>query len=552
MNARVMAVALYCAAPAAWAGTTITDDFNRADQPPTNDTSVIGGTWAQEAGSTDQWVLNSNMLHSRAQVGEGFLYNYALETVSGNGTNFTASVDIALKVENSWSGMVFNYQDENHLYMFRIKAGSPSYQVLSKNGASYQVILNKNASQNWETNTFYTMTVSSDDPYNFGFKITKKGEFTALGSGSGVDAGNLYTGGYAGVYAASTGLTTKYDNFSLYVGEPIVTPGIDDFNRPDVAVTSDTSLLGRSWTNGAGANDEWTIVGGIMHSHALTGPGILYITELETIGGNGTSFNLSVDVSSKNPGLWSGVVFNYQDENNYYYVRFLEGTSRYQMVAMVGGTESIIVDETDAATTFDEDRFYTINIASKGDYNFDFAITEVGSPIALNPTTNAVDSGSNFTDGYAGLLAPHAGYASKFDNFALRLVVGGYEGWAAGWGDVDIGAKTNDYDADGLVNIYEYGLGGDPTNALDQGTAPEFGVENIGGTNWFAYIHPQLSDPDSGLSYYLETSTDLVVGAWTNSGYSVAGTNVTSGELDFVTNVTGMVEGKKFIRLIIE
>ena len=551
MKRSILAISVLCAAFAAQAGTTVSDDFNRADQPPTNDTSVIGGTWAQEAGSTDQWVLNNNMLHSRAQVGEGFLYNHALETVSGNGTNFTASVDIALKVDNSWSGMVFNYQDEDHLYMFRMKTGFPAYQVLSKNGASYQVILNKNASQNWEKETFYTMTVSSDDPYNFGFKITKKGEFAVLGSGTGVDAGNLYTGGHAGVYAASTGLTTKYDNFSLYVGEPIIPPGIDDFNRPDVAVTSDTSLLGRTWTNGAGAANEWTIVSGIMHSHPLTRPGILYSTELETIGGNGTKFTLNVDVASKNPGLWSGVVFNYQNENNYYYIRFQEGSSRYQMVAMAGGTESIIVDETDASTTFAEDLFYTINVASDGNYKFNFTITEVGSSTVLNPTTVAVDSSESLADGYAGLLAPHVGYSSKFDNFALRLIVGGYEGWTTGWG-TDIGAKTDDFDHDGLVNIYEYGLGGDPTNALDQGTSPEFGVENVGGTNWFGYIHPQLSDLESGLSYHLELNTDLVTGAWTNSGYTVTGTNVTGGELNFVTNVTDTVEGEKFIRLIIK
>ncbi|MEA2069342.1 MAG: hypothetical protein U9P12_09085, partial [Verrucomicrobiota bacterium] len=95
----------------------------------------------------------------------------------------------------------------------------------------------------------------------------------------------------------------------------------------------------------------------------------------------------------------------------------------------------------------------------------------------------------------------------------------GYAGWAAGWG-TDIGAETNDYDGDGLLNVYEYGLGGDPTNALDQGTSPESAIMNDGGTNWFGYVHPQLAvDQNSGLSYYLELNTDLVAGTWTNAGY---------------------------------
>ena len=73
----------------------------------------------------------------------------------------------------------------------------------------------------------------------------------------------------------------------------------------------------------------------------------------------------------------------------------------------------------------------------------------------------------------------------------VNYTVVGYAEWVAGWG-VDIGLKTNDYDGDGLLNVYEYGLGGDPTNALDQGTSPEYGVVDVGGTNYFGYVHPQL------------------------------------------------------------
>ncbi|MCF7817308.1 MAG: hypothetical protein K9M54_05440 [Kiritimatiellales bacterium] len=132
------------------------------------------------------------------------------------------------------------------------------------------------------------------------------------------------------------------------------------------------------------------------------------------------------------------------------------------------------------------------------------------------------------------------------------VVVPGYAGWATGWG-VDIGATTNDYDGDGFSNIYEYGLGGDPTNALVQGTPPVFGIGSVGGTNYFSYIYPQLSDTNSGLSYSLALRGDLVFGDWaTNVGYVVTGTNVTGGTLDFVTNVTDTVDAKKFVRLIIE
>ena len=135
--------------------------------------------------------------------------------------------------------------------------------------------------------------------------------------------------------------------------------------------------------------------------------------------------------------------------------------------------------------------------------------------------------------------------------YVVVPVTEGYAGWAGGWG-VDIGAETNDYDADGLSNLYEFGLGGDPTNALDQGTAPTFGIADVGGINWFSYVYPQLSDLDSGLAYSLELNTDLVLGTWTNAGYIVTGTNVTGNALDFVTNVTDTTDNEKFIRLIIQ
>lgn len=125
-----------------------------------------------------------------------------------------------------------------------------------------------------------------------------------------------------------------------------------------------------------------------------------------------------------------------------------------------------------------------------------------------------------------------------------------YEIWAASYNLQE--PASGDDDHDGLSNIYEYGLGGNPTNASDQGTSPEFGMMTDGGSNVFSYVYPQLSDPESGLAYFLETCTDLVSGAWTNAGYTVEGTNATGGALDFVTNTTGTIEGQKFIRLIIE
>jgi len=115
----------------------------------------------------------------------------------------------------------------------------------------------------------------------------------------------------------------------------------------------------------------------------------------------------------------------------------------------------------------------------------------------------------------------------------------------------DDAAATADPDGDGLDNLYEYGLGGDPTNSADRGISPAYAMEESGGTNWMTYVYPKRLD--SGLAYYLELTEDLVYGTWLNSGYDVMGIGTIDAEFDAVTNRIAVgSEDEKFIQLIIE
>jgi hypothetical protein len=122
----------------------------------------------------------------------------------------------------------------------------------------------------------------------------------------------------------------------------------------------------------------------------------------------------------------------------------------------------------------------------------------------------------------------------------------GYARWASEWG-TEIGGSAYDFDLDGLVNLYEYSLDGNPTNRLDQGTLPVLAPSG----NSYVYVYPQRSD-DPHLTYTVETTINLVSGIWTDEGYTVLGTNVTGGTLDFVTNEVESVLDRIFIRLRIE
>jgi len=105
-----------------------------------------------------------------------------------------------------------------------------------------------------------------------------------------------------------------------------------------------------------------------------------------------------------------------------------------------------------------------------------------------------------------------------------------YDFWANSYGGpAAIGSPTNDSDGDGLANLMEYALSGNPTNNLDTGTAPT--LINTNGTLLFVY--PRRCD-NYNLIYGIQSSTNLV--NWTNAFYTVTGTNVTGGILNYVTN----------------
>jgi hypothetical protein len=130
-----------------------------------------------------------------------------------------------------------------------------------------------------------------------------------------------------------------------------------------------------------------------------------------------------------------------------------------------------------------------------------------------------------------------------------------YDAWSAGFGlgGGDAGL-TDDPDRDGLDNLAEYGLGGNPTNANDVGILPTFGIVERGGTNGFEYIYRQLSDAAArDLDYFLELNTNLAAGFWTTNGIAPSGKSESSSGFEHVTNqISTALFPVQFIRLRIE
>lgn len=137
----------------------------------------------------------------------------------------------------------------------------------------------------------------------------------------------------------------------------------------------------------------------------------------------------------------------------------------------------------------------------------------------------------------------------RIDNLLITgsVPANAYDVWASSYGlsGADA-AATNDYDGDLWNNLLEYALGGNPTNGLDKGHPQSWGQ----GVGNMVYVYPRRKASD--LSYWLETSTNLVSNVWTNSGYAVSGTGTIDAEFDAVTNTVPMADDQGYVRLRIE
>ena len=121
-----------------------------------------------------------------------------------------------------------------------------------------------------------------------------------------------------------------------------------------------------------------------------------------------------------------------------------------------------------------------------------------------------------------------------------------YDTWDDEFADVDLAEQSGDYDDDGADNLIEYALDGNPTNPADIGIVPIYGTSG----NVFEYIYPRRKASNSGLTYYLELTDNLVLGGWTNTGYAETGAGNIDAVFESVTNeipTTGKTN--EFIRL---
>lgn len=123
-----------------------------------------------------------------------------------------------------------------------------------------------------------------------------------------------------------------------------------------------------------------------------------------------------------------------------------------------------------------------------------------------------------------------------------------YEEWAASYGLTNgLGAEEYDVEPDGLQNLLEYALGGNPTNVDGSAVLPRFMIAGDGGTNWLYYIHNERNDPS--LLYTVQAATNLVIPSWETNGVEWVGESAWVDGYKSVTNRTDLEFSPKYLRL---
>lgn len=167
-----------------------------------------------------------------------------------------------------------------------------------------------------------------------------------------------------------------------------------------------------------------------------------------------------------------------------------------------------------------------------------------------NPDALTIDGSGNISDltgTISGEFADGNTFSFNFERDAdttLKVTgtpASGYGTWESSFG-VDIGDESNDFENDGMNNLLEYALGGNPTTNDAAIVLPKSEING----NALYYISKQVKDDDVTIS----VGTMLTLGDTLNTNdVSVVGTPADDGEYLTVTNSTPMTENVKFIGL---
>lgn len=494
----------------------------------------------------------------------------------------TKSVDL-VTTDPGAAGLVAKLRYDGSAHVIRVQRFQTGAATDTQNSSSFTL----------ESDHFYQLIF--DVEYTSGSRFDYTAEVFDLGttgvdtpSGIGSLSGFFYSGSLSGGLEMKSGFAT----IDTSAGRAL---NVDDFSSsvipeiPPVEQTADvrfnTSADYDQFSDKSGYSfDATQSVGGsggsLLHSgtrslayydqtfHSTNGLNVSAVffnvvtgssaADVAAVGASSQYATKSVDLTTTDAGA-AGFVAKLRYNGSAHVMR----VQRFQTGAATDTKDS-------SAFTLAADRFYKLafNVeytsGTRFDYTaevFDLGTAGTNSPISISSYSSYFNSGA-----LSGGLVMKSGFATvdslgnralNVDDFSSSAIIApavdGYEGWVEEFGLT--GADTNmtadlEYGGlgDGMDNLLEYALGGNPTNDDAAVVLPTASLSGDG--SWFYHVHNERTD-DTNVVYTVKRVSNLIDGTWETNGVNFVGASTGTNDFRFVTNRTdiGMQE---FVRLIVE
>ena len=227
-----------------------------------------------------------------------------------------------------------------------------------------------------------------------------------------------------------------------------------------------------------------------------------------------------------------------------------DGVTAFFLIETTAGWYKSIESDFNASTSVPQD--WTLGVADLSWVAFsEFGVT--GGAVAAD-ITDIQSAGVYFAavNTSANFFGTKVEYVEVTASGVPVVVVPPYETWAESYdlfgdnadekADVEYGGL-----GDGLENLMEYALGGNPTNDDAAAVSPDTFVADAGGTNWFYHVHNQ--NTDASLTITVGATTNLVATAADTNDVEFVGATAETNGFKTVTNRTEATSSAKFIKL---
>ncbi|MFC1607743.1 T9SS type A sorting domain-containing protein [Candidatus Latescibacterota bacterium] len=359
-----------------------TDDFN--DNSISSSWSFVNteGLWEETSGEMNQ---RSNFYDDT--------YNYAFSggVYSLVGEETWSEYDVSVEMRSSDDGrigVVFFYRDENNLSMFVWEKENPQRVLVNVVNGVETVLASDQTG------------FSENSTYHLNIKVSGTNTTVTINDAEVFSAGGIsIPQGKAGLFASGND-GCYWDNFTITSSVSVVKPGTqtlfaDSFNN---------SIVSKSWTliNGSWDESNGTFLQNSNFyddTYDLAYKGGAYAIVGDTSWSN---YDLSVDMMSSDDDR-IGIVFNYQDEYNFYmYVQEQQFPKRV-LLKVVDGSETVLASD---------EAGYTVNAW----YNFNIQTSSTGIIMYLNNIQFFNVADTTFSSGGTGFFAS-GNDGSYWDNF---------------------------------------------------------------------------------------------------------------------------------------